>query len=516
MKIVTVSEMQAIEHAAEAAGHSYAAMMERAGQGLAEIVEAEYGDRSGRRLAALIGKGNNGGDTLIALEYLAKWGWSGIFLIVDRPDDELVRRAEDAGWVRIDRPGSIWPDLARQISSADVLLDGVLGTGIRLPLRPPASDLLRAVKDALPETVRVVAVDTPSGVDCDHGEAAQETLRADLTITMAAAKTGFYHFPAAKSIGSLRLAGIGIPPDLPEWTAVRREALAAEQVRAWLPDRPADAHKGTFGTVWIAAGSVRFPGAVLLAARAAFRSGAGLVATAPPESVYPIVAGHFPESTWLPLPEEEGGHSGDGAGVLLKALDRADALLLGPGFGRAAAARAFVEQILQASPRLPALVVDADALQLAAELENWPERLPAATILTPHPGEMAALTGLEVRVIQTDRIRIAEQHAAEWGHIVVLKGAFTVIAAPDGRTAVVPISTPALARAGTGDVLAGLIAGLRAQGLPPFEAAAAGAWIHARAGVRAAEFVGDPAAVIASDVLEGIAAVLREIRHFRN
>lgn len=512
MKILTVAEMLAIERAADAAGHSYSAMMAHAGRGLAEIIEQEYGDRTGRRLLALVGKGNNGGDTLVALELLAEWGWTGTFISIDRPADELTARAKDAGWEHVEWSDTLTPKLGELFARAEVLLDGVLGTGIRLPLRPQAADLLRAVKTSLPGDVQVVAVDTPSGIDCDSGAAAAETLEADLTVTMAAAKAGFYQFPAAALLGRIRLAGIGLPEELREWESVRRFVLDIPHAHAWLPARPPDAHKGTFGTAWIVAGSKRYPGATLLAAQAAFRSGAGLVSTAPPESVYRILAGQFPESVWLPLPEQDGAHTGAGAAVLVDELAKADALLFGSGFGLAESTRDFIVALVDAGPRLPPLVVDADGLKLLSQLENWPARLPSISVLTPHAGEMAVMTGLEVGAIQADRIRTAEKFAAEWGHVLVLKGAFTVVAGPDGRTVVVPISTASLARAGTGDVLAGLITGLRAQGMPAFEAAAAGAFIHARAGIHAGETVGDPAAVLPTDVIAAIGPVLSRLR----
>jgi NAD(P)H-hydrate epimerase len=528
MKIVTVEEMLAIERAADAAGHSYAAMMEHAGRGLAEVIHRRYGENTNRRLLALIGKGNNGGDALVALDYLGRYGWTGTFVTAGRPADELVARAQAAGWAQIEWTASVTSELPRLLTWADVLMDGILGTGIRLPLRPPAADLLRAVRPllrirapgwtaeaALESHSAVVAVDTPSGVDCDTGEAAGETLPAQLTVTMAAAKIGFTRFPAFELIGDLEVVDIGLPPDLPEWEAVSLRMLSRETIKGWLPDRPNDGHKGTFGTAWVVAGSERYPGAALLAARAAFASGAGLLATACPASVYRILAGHFPESTWLPLPEEEGALAAEGAGILLGAMDRADSLLAGPGFGRAAPAREFLEKLVSEAVSLPPLVLDADGLRLVSKLDGWPRRLPAETILTPHPGEMAELTGLDAAEIQADRVRTAERYAAEWGHVVVLKGACTVVAAPDGRASIVPVATASLARAGTGDVLAGVITGLLAQGLRPYEAAAAGAFVHGLAGVRASYAIGDPASVLASDVIREIPRVFSKIKRRR-
>jgi NAD(P)H-hydrate epimerase len=306
-------------------------------------------------------------------------------------------------------------------------------------------------------------------------------------------------------------------------------------VASLLPDRPADAHKGTFGTALIAAGSVNFTGAALLAGQAAYRAGAGLVTLAVPSVLHAVLAGQLPEATWLLLPHEVGVISANAAEVLAKDFEHATALLIGPGLGLEDTTRDFIERLLtgktgpkrsagqmgfmpgqgpkadEKNATLPPLVFDADGLKLLARLPEWPKLLPAGAILTPHPGEMAILTGISKEEIQTDRLATARKYAQSWGHIVVLKGAFTVVAAPDGRVTVIPVASSALARAGTGDVLAGLIVGLRAQGVEAFEAAVAGAWIHAQAGLYAADDLGTTASVLAGDVLGSIPDVISDI-----
>jgi NAD(P)H-hydrate epimerase len=349
---------------------------------------------------------------------------------------------------------------------------------------------------------------------------------------MAAIKQGLLKFPAFDLVGELLVADIGLAEDLPSWAKVRHHVADPEMIGAFLPARPDDAHKGTFGTALIAAGSVNYTGAALLAGKAAYRAGAGLVTLAVPAPLHGALAGQFPEATWIILPHEMGVVSASASDVLAKNLDRATALLVGPGFGLEDATREFMESLLKggASARksagrlglvreagskeeqktvaLPPMVVDADGLKLLAKIDGWPKLLPADSVLTPHPGEMAVLTGLEKAVIQQDRLGTARKYAAQWGHVVVLKGAFTVIAASDGRTSVIPVATAALARAGTGDVLAGIIVGLRAQGVEAYEAAVAGAWIHAQAGIAAADRLGNTASVLAGDVLEAIPDVL--------
>jgi len=276
-----------------------------------------------------------------------------------------------------------------------------------------------------------------------------------------------------------------------------------------LPDRPLNAHKGTFGTVLIVAGSVSYTGAALMAGKAAYRVGTGLVTLAVPEPLHAALAGQFPEATWAVLPHESGFISSQAVGVLKNNLDRATALLIGPGFGLEDPTRKFVENILP-EIKLP-VVFDADGLKLLSQVEDWHEKIPAPAVLTPHPGEMSVMTGLSKDEIQNNRQEIALKYAREWDHILILKGAFTVIASPDGRMTIIPVASPTLARAGTGDVLAGLIVGLRAQGLEAYEAAVAGAWIHARAGLEAGLRLGGSASVLAGDVLEAVPAVLAEL-----
>ncbi len=518
-KLVSVAEMVAIERAADAAGHGYAQMMEFAGRGLAEEIEGAYGFLRAEGALGLVGSGNNGGDTLVALNWLAQWGWDVSACLV-RPrleaDPLIARLLASGGEVFSLSDDATGTHLYERLAGCGVLMDGILGTGMRLPLKPEIAQALEHVRqalDGLEDPPAVVAVDCPSGVDCDTGEAAPETLPADLTVTMAAYKQGLLKFPAYESVGELRLVGIGLPLDgegLEAYRAIQITVPDVDDIRATLPPRPMQAHKGTFGTALIVAGSQNYTGAVLLAGEAAYRIGAGLVTLGVTEIIQPMLAGHIPEATWLVLPEAAGGVGPAAARVILDNLERVTGLLIGPGFGLASPTEDFMARFLAGGqyptqpPAFPPLVVDADGLKLLARQPDWPSLLPANTILTPHPGEMSVLTGLSRDELQADRLGVARRYSQAWGHVVVLKGAFTVVAAPDGRSTVIPVASPALARAGSGDVLAGMIVGLLAQGLPPYEAAVAGAWIHAQAGVRAAESLGNSACVMAGDLIEGM------------
>ena len=539
MKFVSVSEMRAIESEADQNGLSYKKMMENAGLGLAvEIEQLAHLEDEQQEVLGLVGSGNNGGDTLIALTQLAAKGWLARAYLVGRQSskDELVDGfRKQNGEVISAESDAQFEQLSTLIGSADVVVDGVLGTGVQLPLRAEVAAILTAVNKAIADLAwppYVVAVDCPSGVNCDTGEAADEAIPASMTVCMAAVKQGLLKFPAYDLIGELRVVEIGLKEEWPDWKKINRFVADDEFVEDILPIRPADSHKGTYGTALISAGSINYVGAPLLAGKAAYRIGAGLVQLAVIGQLQMAIAGQFPEATWVILPQEMGVISENAAEVLVKNLDRATALLIGPGLGTEETTGHFIENLLagkaasgkpsshigfartevekkpETHVKLPPMVVDADGLRLLSKIKNWPALLPASSILTPHPGEMAALTGLEKEAIQADRLAIALKYAAEWGHVVVLKGAFTVIAAPDGRAALIPVATPALARAGTGDVLAGTITGLRAQGVEAFEAAVAGAWIHAQAGLYAAEKIGSDASVMAGDVLDAIADVM--------
>jgi len=539
MKLVTVPEMIAIEKEADANGLSYAEMMENAGSGLADVILELFGDIEELEAFGLVGPGNNGGDTLVALEHLAINGWKTRAYLIKRKSDDLVKRLEKAGGeiISADKDDK-YDALAAFVETSDLLLDGVLGTGIKLPLKDDISKLLVAVNDVLDmmeEPPFVVAVDCPTGVDSDTGQTADECIPADLTVTMAAVKQGLLKLPAFEYVGQLYVVEIGLPDDLSALEKITTEVADELLVYGLLPERPVDAHKGTFGTALIAAGSANYTGAALLSGKAAYRVGAGLVTMAVPAMLHGALSGQFPEATWALLPHERGFIAREAAEVLPKSFERATALLIGPGFGMEDTTREFLLDLLTgesapkknagrigfiheqeekkeiAATHLPSLVIDADALKLLEKIKDWHKFLPAPAVLTPHPGEMSILTGLSTDEIQKDRVGIATRYAKEWGHVVVLKGAFTVVADPEEHATVIPVASPALARAGTGDVLAGLIVGLRAQGLDAYDAAVAGAWIHAQAGLIAADDLGSSASVLAGDVLDAVPDVLADI-----
>jgi NAD(P)H-hydrate epimerase len=554
MKLVTVEQMKNLEQAADAAGHSYDAMMERAGHAVAEAIQDAL-DLSGKCILILAGPGNNGGDGLVAGRYLAQAG-AEVAVYLWRPrqtNDPNFQRLQDHD-VRWLSSGNSQDDqkLREAMETADVIVDALLGTGVDRPLEGGLADVLRAARHTIharrgaltpdkavlnaslkPCRARaepfVVAVDVPSGVNCDTGAVDPATLSADLTVTFGAAKRGQFRFPAANVCGTLIVADIGFPPALT--APIRTEVAAAFEVAQCLPARPADAHKGSFGKAMVVAGSINYTGAPFLAGAAAGRVGAGLVTVALPASLHPIVAARLAEATYLPLPHDAGHLIPGASRELTEKLPGYAALLVGPGLGQDAQTCRFVYRLLGVgagsksgqmgfrlqdsteppSVELPPLVVDADALNALAEVDHWWTYLPSGSVLTPHPGEMARLTGRETAEVNEDRVAIATAKSIEWGQTLVLKGALTVVAAPDGRATVIPFATAALATAGTGDVLAGCIAGLLAQGLGPYDAALCGAYLHGLAGKMLAQELGN-AGTLAGDLLIKLPQAMQALR----
>ena len=516
-RIVSVAEMQALERQADAAGHSYAAMMEIAGRRVAEAILARYGRVS---CLVLAGPGNNGGDGLVCARYLHEAGAAVQVYLWKRPTDfERDYEGHFARLVELGVPAIHADDdhdlsLLRSRLRCTVVIDALLGTGANRPAGGQLAEIMDAVctaQDDAHPPLHVVAVDCASGLNCDSGALDEHAIVPDLTVTFAHAKKGHYLFPGAGAVGELIVADIGIDPELAQ--EIRTFVLDAGLVRTWLPVRKADSHKGTFGKVMLAVGSESFPGAAYLACAAAGRAGAGLVTGALIRPVWSLVASKLAEPTYVLLPAQDAERGAviapDAAAVVASALAGYKALVLGCGIGNTPVTRDFVAELLAAD--LPATLIDADGLNCLAQLGSWPQRLPAQCVLTPHPAEMARLCDVPIDEIMAHRWAMARARAAEWGCTVLLKGPYTVIAEPGGWLAVLPIATAALATAGTGDVLAGLIGGLLAQGLNPFRAACVGAWLHGMAGQQCAVRLGQ-AGVVASDLLPEVPLAQRDLR----
>lgn len=517
MKIVTAAQMKEIEGRAASMGLSSEVLMDRAGLAVADEVKRLVDRPAGRRILVLVGPGNNGGDGLVASRHLDEAGSDVYIYLCGRKtegDRNLSLAREHEISVIDGSQDQNLTALDNLLSFADVVIDSIFGTGKVRPLEGLYKDVLTRVRQSrkMRSRLTVVAVDMPSGLDADNGAIDPACLPADVTITLGYPKLGLYTATGLEVTGRLVVADIGIPASLAE--NVPTELINTEWVRSSLPQRPYDAHKGSFGRVMIVAGSVNFIGAAYLACQGAMRVGAGLVTLATPRSLQPILASKLTEVTYLPLDESQPGILAPGAkNALLEQLSGYDVLLLGCGLGQHSSTILFVNSVLLSEPAssLPQLVLDADALNILGRTQNWWKKLTQDAILTPHPGEMSRLTALSTAEVQSRRLDLSQEKARTWHKTLVLKGAYTVVAAPDGQARVSAVANPGLATAGTGDVLAGAIAGLMAQGLRPLDAAAAGVYLHGAAGDLVRSELGD-AGMIASDLPSKLPLVLKALK----
>ena len=484
MKFVASESIRKAESKAIAQNNLLAlGMMERAGRGLARAIH-EIAAQMGRPAVAvrlLAGPGNNGGDAFVAAMELHELGLRpDVWLTC--PKEKLRGPAKVCFEAMAKEPipwremvgERMWQKDAETTLSPPIMVDALLGTGAR---GEPLGDVRRAVDYLMrkrPYSL-IVAADVPTGMDADTGAAAKCAVQADFTVTMCVPKAGMAVPAAREALGTLGLISIGIPPEFVEEMPDARpdlQLISAADVRRSLPPRPRESHKGTYGSALLMGGSARYPGAIVLAAEGAVRSGAGRVRVATVESAAASLVARVPEA----IAEVRLGPDADWKG--------ADSILVGPGLGRDPEARRLVAKLLHETP-CP-LVIDADAI---AVMEGKPEAVRSCAqpvVLTPHPGELALLLGTDAARIQQDRMAAVREAAARTGAIVVLKGAGTLVA-QTGKPAWINLTgNPGMACGGSGDVLGGLLAGLVAQGMPPFEAACAAVWLHGTAGDLAA------------------------------
>jgi hydroxyethylthiazole kinase-like uncharacterized protein yjeF len=510
MKLVTAAQMRELEAAAFAAGATPEGLMEVAGRLVAESVAARLGNARAKRIIVLVGPGNNGGDGLVAARHLHDMAADvRVYLLAPRADADanyaaLVQREVDL--IELSQ-GPIETQLSAEAAHADAIIDAVLGIGGRRPLDARYGAALDALKQ---RRGLLFAVDVPSGLDADTGAVDTYTPHADVTLTFGYSKLGLHLLPGATYAGEVEVLDIGLDPGL--GARIQTQIMTVAWAREALPDRPLISNKGSFGRVMVVAGSHSYTGAATLACLGALRAGAGLVTLAGLPTVRAAAAAQLPEVTFVTLPELDGEPDTGAVDAVVRGLDGYDVLLLGPGLGQTGGAQTLVRGLL-AAPGIAEIpvVIDADALNILARDPEWHGPMRRKAILTPHPGEFARLAGSTVAEVQSRRIEIARECAAAWNQTVVLKGAETVIAAPDGRLLLSPFANPALATAGTGDVLAGAIAGLTAQGLEPLTAAGLGVYLHGDAAeLYAAEY--GPSGLLASEVAAGIARSAARLR----
>jgi NAD(P)H-hydrate epimerase len=465
--------MAARDSAAIAGGVSEATLVDRAGGAVARGARQLLGGAYGRRIVVVCGKGNNGADGRIAGQRLAGWGAR-----VDRFDLTSFER----------------PRFDRSLGRADLAVDAMFGTGFRGPLEGDAVFAAEALSAA---PCAVLAVDIPSGVDGLTGAVRGPAVEAEATVCLAALKPGLVFYPGAAMAGAVQVADIGIDPGPPPPSL---GVIEGADVAAWLPRRGYESHKWSVGGVFVVGGSQGMTGAAMLAGRAALRAGAGIVVAGLPGDAARAASGS--EVITRSLPATAGGAlDEDATKEVLDGLDRFRALIVGPGLGQAPSTVAAVRRLVAEAP-VP-LVLDADGLNaLDGDLDLLASR-PAPTVVTPHAGEYARLAG---EPVGEDRVAAARRLAERSGAVVLLKGSRTVVADPGGRAAVNLTGGPALATAGTGDVLSGIVGALAALGLSGFRAAAAGAWIHGCA----ADGIGH-SGLVAGDLIEALPSVLARL-----
>lgn len=490
-------------------------LMESAGRAVVQALLERVQELGAFHMVIVAGRGNNGGDGLCAARHLLSLGASVEAFVVGSPDklsEETRIQAEILEGFGLEiryltEEGELG-ELEQALSRADVVIDALLGIGVKGPVRGLIKPVIERINQS---DVFVVAVDAPSGVDADTGAVAGAAVEADLTVTLEHPKLGLLLYPGRGHAGEIVVSKIGYPELLRQTFQSGLEWVDEGYVRARLPQRRAYSHKGDYGKVFILAGSRGLTGAAVMAAEAALRSGAGLVYMGYPESLSPIIESRLLEAVKLPLPESDGALA-EGA---LKPIQEfiaeidIDVLAVGPGLSRAKGVAALLKKLL---PKVEVpLVIDADGLNALASPQGLKviRRLKAPAVLTPHPGELSRLIGRKISEIEADRVGAARETAESLDVILVLKGVPTITALPSGEIFINSTGNSGLATGGSGDVLTGLIVGLIAQGMPPEEAAPAGAYLHGLLADRLKGELGERA-MLPGDLIKVIPQVLKE------
>lgn len=510
MRIVKASEMQELDRLAiQELGIPGVVLMENAGRGASRIFLEHFSPSEKARVAVLCGRGNNGGDGYVMARYLRLAGLEIAVLVLSElgrisgdalTNLEIIRRM---GLEILEVPGpDEWRRESKRARDCDYIIDAILGTGLKSPVEGFYRQVIEEVNSL---QKAVMAVDIPSGLDADSGRIMGAAIRADLTVTFGFPKLGQLVFPGAGLVGRLARIDIGIPEAIAERVPARYHMIEPEDfIHRFSGERP-DIHKGSRGHLLILAGSTGKTGAAALTATGALRAGAGLVTVGVPRSLNPILENKLTEAMTVPLAETgDGSLSLRAAEEIARLMEGKSALVIGPGLSTNCETVSLVREIITTSP-LPT-VIDADGINaLAGELGPLaPFR--EKRILTPHPGEMARLTGRTSAEVQSDRFRTVEDFVRSYGCFLVLKGARTLIGEPDGQIYLNPTGNPALSSGGSGDVLTGLIGGFLARGWPPAEGALAGVYLHGLAADLLAGKMGQ-SGLLASELL----AVLPEL-----
>lgn len=508
LPLVTALEMREIDRkAAEVFGTPTLDLMENAGKGLAKVIQKHY--PATKRVAIFCGKGNNGGDGLVAARYLSGKANVVVFLLCGK--NEISGNAR----VNLDKfKGKLFEiteeeEFKKTISGAakaDIIVDAILGTGLKSELSLPYRSIVEGINSL---GKRVIAVDIPSGIDSDTGQIMGAAVKAEMTITFGIPKVGLYLFPGCDYAGKIEVIDIGFPEALISAEGMKTGIIEHADIAPLFPERPKDTHKGSFGHLLVVAGSRGKTGAAAMASNAALRSGAGLVTLAVPKNLQPIYEMKLTEVMTEPLSEAEKWSIGESAlEEVIKLSEDKSALAIGPGIVPTPSAIKVMAGLIEDIPQ--PLVIDAGGIDAIAENPDILKNAKGPRVITPHPGEMGRLLGLSSREVQADRVGMGRRFAEEYNVHVVLKGAHTVIAAPEGRVFINTTGNPGMASAGTGDVLSGLIGGLLAQGFKPEQAAVASVYLHGLAGDMVRDEKGEYG-IMATDLIEKIPYAIKTV-----
>ena len=510
MKLARAEQMQQIDSAAiNGIGIPGVVLMENAGRQTVRRLCHHFGDMHGKTIALFAGPGNNGGDGFVAARHLQQLGARvTIFLLLPAADIKGDAAVFFRTVVNLGIPFRLLldPDDVEQLDLTPfaLIVDALFGTGLKREITGHFAGVIDMINNA---SCPVVAIDMPSGVDSDSGRIPGKAVRADLTVTFAVAKPGHFVFPGRELTGVLEVVDIGIPSHLIAEAALTCELLDRDGAAKHLARRRADSHKGTYGHLLVVAGSTGKTGAAILCCRGALRVGVGLVSLCAASALNHASA--LPEAMTIPVAGTAHGAAGfDDLALIFAAMWGKQAAVMGPGLGTADETAQLVRRLYQEAD-IP-LVVDADAINiLAAAGDSLIRTGGAVRVLTPHPGEMARLTGGTNRAVQENRLETARSFAAQHNVYLVLKGAGTIIASPDGALAVNASGNPGMATGGMGDVLSGMIGGLLGQGYDPWQACCLGVFMHGLAADRLAAEA--PYGYLASEVAERVPSVINEL-----
>lgn len=520
MTIVTPEQMKYLEKEADRNGNTYEMLMEKSGECLAEkiihIINIEKNKNKNRLfdIIFLCGNGNNAGDCFVAARYLKRYGIdSAAALICGEPKTELAKHNfSRLNQIEIIYDKNILIDRISKYKQSDetlscpyqIIVDGIFGTGFHGEL----SEEIREIFSACVESNIVIAVDVPSGGDCRNGKISEGTLKADYTITFGFEKFGMTQYPLKEYCGEIFIADIGIPEQYTHNFKYKIKIMCDSHLKSLIPRKKPDSHKGNFGRLLIVCGSEKMPGACIMAAEAAARSGVGLLQIATVKSITNVITSRLPEAMFEPLKSDENGYiSADNFETIMSAAEKASAVLIGCGIGVTKDTKEIVKNLLK-NLNCP-IILDADGINCMSDSIDIIRQTKSSIILTPHPAEMGRLCGKSTAEVQSDRLGTAMNFSNEYNAVVVLKGAGTVIAEKN-NIYVNQTGNPGMGKGGSGDVLSGIIASFAAQGVSAVNSAVLGTFVHGAAGDSAASKK-SMQSMIATDIIGELGEVFKKI-----